>query len=295
VEGFGLAQTAAALQRRKVSPVELTLLCIDRIEKLNAKLKVFVTLTAERALADARAREQEKPRGPFHGIPVGLKDLYDTAGVRTTACSRQWDNRVPIADAEAVRRLKAAGAVILGKLNMDEFAYNFTGATSAIGSSRNPWNPELSPGGSSGGSAVAVATGMCFAALGSDTGGSIRLPAALCGVTGFKPSYGLVSTKGVAPLAWSLDHAGPMCGSAQDAVYAMEALTGQPLRIEGVKVRSLRLGVPRGLFYSGLDDEVAKAVAAATEVMAKLSAGAHEVTVPDLPMAKEVPELSETS
>jgi aspartyl-tRNA(Asn)/glutamyl-tRNA(Gln) amidotransferase subunit A len=293
-----IGQAASSLRRKKLSPVELTQACLGRIEKLNCRLNSFVTLTTERALADARALEAEshqgKWRGPLHGIPVGLKDLYDTAGIRTTAGSRHWTDRVPSADAEVVRRLKAAGAVVLGKLNMDEFAYNFTGATSSFGTSRNPWNLERSPGGSSGGSAVAVAGGLCFAALGSDTGGSIRLPAAFCGITGLKPSYGAVSTAGVAPLAWSLDHVGPMCRSAADAALVLAALTGKPAGYGAVNVRRLRLGVPRMLFYADLDGHVQKLVAGATATLAKLGAGARDVTVPDLPMHRDVPVLPET-
>src|SRR5262249_49570730 len=153
-------------------------------------------------------RPSSAAQQPLQGIPIALKDLFDTAGVRTTAASAQWRNRVPSTDATVVQRLRAAGAVLVGKANMDEFAYNFTSETSVFGAGHNPWNPDCSPGGSSGGSAVAVASGMCLAALGSDTGGSIRLPAAFCGITGFKPTYGRVPTDGVAPLAWSLDHVG---------------------------------------------------------------------------------------
>ena len=293
-----IEDVSALLRRNKTSPVELTRLCLDRIEKLNGRLKAFVTITAERALVEARMLESEgragKWRGPLHGIPIGLKDLFDTAGVRTTAASKQWADRVPSKDAEVVRRLKAAGAIVLGKTNMDEFAYNFTGETSSFGTSRNPWNPQRSPGGSSGGSAVAVAAGMCFAALGSDTGGSIRLPAALCGITGLKPSYGAVSTEGVAPLAWSLDHVGPMCRSARDAAVMLEALTGKAVRDTAVNVRRLRLGVPRTLFYDDVDPEVEKAVATATNTLGSMTAGAQDVVLPVLARSSDLPDLPET-
>jgi len=291
-------EASALLRRRKVSPVELTRLCLDRIEKLNGKLNAFVTVTAELALDQARTLESEgragKWRGPWHGVPIALKDLYDTAGVRTTAGSKQWIDRVPSEDAEVVQRLTAAGAILLGKLNMDEFAYNFTGETSAFGTSRNPWNVERSPGGSSGGSAVAVAAGMCFAALGSDTGGSIRLPAALCGITGYKPTYGAVSTAGVAPLAWSLDHVGPMSRSARDAALMMEALTGRAVRETAVNVKSLRLGVPRTPFYNDIDVEVSKAVADATDTLRRITAGVRDVASPDLAPSKDLPMLPES-
>src|SRR5207302_1382395 len=200
--------------RKKISPVEITRACLVRIEALNPLLNAFITVTAESALAEARQAESEVQkgmwRGPLHGIPIALKDLFDTAGVRTTAASALFKDRVPEQDAEVVRRLKAAGAVLLGKLNMHEFAYGGSSTVSNFGAVHNPWEPTYSTGGSSGGSAAAVAAGLCFGALGSDTGGSVRQPAAYCGIVGLKPTYGLVSTRGVIPLSWSLDHVGPM-------------------------------------------------------------------------------------
>ncbi len=295
IEWKSAAEVAALLRGGKTSPVDLTRLCLERIEKLNPRLNAFVTVTADRALAEAKTLEAEaragKWRGPLHGIPIGLKDLYDTAGVRTTACSRQWAGRVPSKDAEVVRRLKAAGAIVLGKTNMDEFAYNFTGETSSFGASRNPWDVRRTPGGSSGGSAAAVASGMCFAALGSDTGGSIRLPAALCGITGLKPTYGLVRADGVAPLARSLDHVGPMCRTARDAAILLETMSGKALRESAVNVATLRLGVPRAIFYEGLDPEVERAVAEATRVLSGLTRGAVPVELPALPPFPALPDL----
>jgi aspartyl-tRNA(Asn)/glutamyl-tRNA(Gln) amidotransferase subunit A len=292
-----IGEAANLLRRGKTSPETLVRVCLDRIEKLNGRLNAFVTITADRALEDAARLTAEarggKWRSPLHGIPIGLKDLYDTAGVRTAAGSKQWAGRVPTEDAEVVRRLKTAGAIIVGKLNMDEFAYNFTGETSSFGTSRNPWNLERSPGGSSGGSAVAVATGMCFGALGSDTGGSIRLPAALCGITGFKPTYGAVSAKGVAPLAWSLDHVGPMCRSAGDAALMMHALTGRQVRLQAADLRTLKLGIPRAVYYEGIDRETAETVAASTEALAQMTAGAREITMPPLGAAGDLPEFPE--
>jgi aspartyl-tRNA(Asn)/glutamyl-tRNA(Gln) amidotransferase subunit A len=252
---------------------------------------------SDQAVEAAKTLEREAQagrwRGPLHGVPIALKDLYDTAGIRTTAASRQWADRMPALDATVVKRLKQAGAIILGKLNMDEFAYNFTGETSSFGTSRNPWDVRRSPGGSSGGSAVAVAAGMCFAALGSDTGGSIRLPAAFCGITGFKPTYGVVSAEGVAPLAWSLDHVGPMCRTARDASLMMEALTGKTVRDNIVNVRKLRLGVPRAVFYDGVDSEVQNAVTKATSALEQLSGGVREVTMPVLTPSRDIPDLPE--
>jgi aspartyl-tRNA(Asn)/glutamyl-tRNA(Gln) amidotransferase subunit A len=290
-----LSDISTLIKDKSLSPVELTKACLQRIEALNPKLNAFITVTATAAIREAESLESElragRRRGPLHGIPIGLKDLYDTAGVKTTAGSKHWADRVPADDAAVVARLRAAGAVIVGKLNMDEFAYNFTAETSAFGPARNPWNVARSPGGSSGGSAVAVATGMCLAALGSDTGGSIRLPAALCGITGFKPTYGSVSAEGVAPLAWSLDHVGPMCRSARDAMLMMEVLTGKPTREVGI--RSLRFGIPRSVFYDTLDPQVASAVAAATAVLAKRGGGVREVVLPTLTMSREAPDLPE--
>jgi len=225
---LSIAEAAAAIRARKLSPVELTRHCLARIAKLNPTLNAFITVTADQAVADAKALENQKPRGPLHGIPIALKDLYDTKGIRTTAASKQYANRIPTEDADVVRLLKAAGAIIIGKANMDEFAYNYTGETSAYGTARNPWNPALSPGGSSGGSAVAVAAGLCVAALGSDTGGSIRLPAAFCGITGYKPTWGQLSANGVLPLAWTLHTVGPMAPPAADAEAFYNAIGGRP-------------------------------------------------------------------
>jgi aspartyl-tRNA(Asn)/glutamyl-tRNA(Gln) amidotransferase subunit A len=304
-----LEQAAEMVRRKQVSPVELTQACLARIEKLNPSLNAFITVTAEQALSQARVLEKEmqagRPRGPLHGIPIALKDLIDTAGIRTTAGSEHYAGRVPSEDAEVVRRLKAAGAVLLGKLNMDEFAYNFTAETSYFGPSRNPWDQRCSPGGSSGGSAVAVASGMCFAALGSDTGGSIRLPAALCGITGLKGTYGRVSTRGAAPLAWSLDHVGPMCRTARDAAWVLAFMAGRdpgdpatlydalpsPRDMFARELKSLRLGVPRAVFYEKLDPRVDRAVADALKILGAKTAGFREVVLPPLVFPPELPEL----
>src|SRR5689334_17838388 len=218
---LSLGEAAELVRARKISPVELTQECLKRVERLNPKLNAFITVTAESALAQAREAEAEVQKGQWkghlHGIPIALKDLVDTAGVRTTAGSAVFKERVPTQDAEITRRLKAAGAVLLGKLNMHEFAYGGSSVISAFGPVRNPWDAEYSPGGSSGGSAAVVAAGMCFGAIGSDTGGSIREPAGYCGVVGLKPTYGRVSTRGVIPLSWSQDHMGPMTRTVRDA------------------------------------------------------------------------------
>jgi aspartyl-tRNA(Asn)/glutamyl-tRNA(Gln) amidotransferase subunit A len=293
-----LEDAAGLLRRRKISPVDLTKACIARIERLNPSLNAFITVTAERALSKAKALESELrtrgPRSPLHGIPVALKDLIDTAGVRTTAGSALWADRVPDADAVVARRLDTAGAILVGKCNMDEFAYNFTSETSYFGASRNPWDVRRTPGGSSGGAAIAIATGMCLAALGSDTGGSIRLPAALCGITGLKPTYGRVSTEGAAPLAWSLDHIGPMCRSARDAEWVLDVLAPASRASSGGSLRGLRLGVPRKPYYDQLDSEVQSAVEDALRVLVRLTSGVRDVNVPALPVFEQWPDLPRT-
>src|SRR5579863_7535595 len=199
-----IVETGESLRKREVSPVELTKYCLAQIEKLNPILNAFITVTAESALTQARAAEAEilrgNWRGPLHGIPLALKDLIDTAGIRTTAASAVFKDRIPAEDAEVLRRLKNAGAVLLGKNNLHEFAYGGSSMISYYGEVRNPWNPAHIAGGSSGGSAAAVAAGLCYGAIGTDTAGSVREPAALCGIVGLKPTYGRVSVRGIVPL-----------------------------------------------------------------------------------------------
>jgi aspartyl-tRNA(Asn)/glutamyl-tRNA(Gln) amidotransferase subunit A len=296
--GLSLADAGELLEAGKVSPVELTNACLARIGRLNAILNAFITVTGEQALADARTAETEiakgRRRGRLHGIPIGLKDLFDTAGVRTTAGSAVFADRVPSEDAEVVRRLKTSGAVILGKLNMHEFAYGDTSAQSHFGPVRNPWNREHVPGGSSGGSAAAVAAGLCYGALGSDTGGSIRQPAAYCGIVGLKPTYGLVSTRGVVPLSWSLDHVGPLCRTVADAALLLQPIAGYDAldtnSVDAIvpdyakaprqKVSTLRIGLPRAVFFDMLDPEIEQAVNEALQVIRRLTASTRDVELP---------------
>ncbi|MBI2187490.1 MAG: amidase [Acidobacteria bacterium] len=293
-----LSEAGALLRDRKVSAVELTRACLARIERLNPRLNAFITITAEQALRAAKTADteiaQQKWRGALHGIPIALKDLIDTAGVKTTAASAIFADRVPRSDAEVVVRLKNAGAVLLGKLNMHEFAYGDSSAQSHFGPVRNPWSVERVTGGSSGGSAAAVAVGLCYAALGSDTGGSIRQPAAYCGIVGFKPTYGLVSTRGVVPLSWSLDHVGPMCRTVMDAALTLQPIAGYdaldtnslaatpPDYAAAVRTRTqgLRLGIPRAVFYENLDPEIEAAVTEALRVLRGLSASVQDVQLP---------------
>ncbi len=221
-------ELAKQLHSRSVSPVEVTSACLSRIEKLNPLLNAFITVTADFALAQARQAENEIQqghwRGPLHGVPLGLKDLLDQTGVATTAASNVLKGRVATQDAEVVRRLKQAGAVLLGKQNLHEFAYGGSSVISAYGPVRNPWNPEHITGGSSGGSAASVAAGLGYAAIGSDTAGSVREPASQCGIVGLKPTYGRVSAQGVIPLSLSLDHVGPLTTTVADAAIVLQAI-----------------------------------------------------------------------
>ncbi len=301
VADMTLQQAAAALRSKTLSPVELTRACLARIEVQNPKLNAFITVTAERALARAHQLELElvrgQWRGPLHGIPLALKDNIDTAGVRTTAAAKAFADRVPATDAEVVRRLDEAGAIVLGKLNMDECAYGVTSDTGYFGAVQNPWRAGYTAGGSSGGPAAAVAARLCYGAIGTDTGGSIRQPAAYCGVVGLKPSYGLVSARGVIPLSWSLDHVGPLCRTAGDAAVLLQVIAGfdpeDPASIEAPPVdfvealaqdtRRLRIGRPRQRYFEALDPEVESAVTAAIAVLRDLTAGIQDVELPDVP------------
>jgi aspartyl-tRNA(Asn)/glutamyl-tRNA(Gln) amidotransferase subunit A len=292
-----IVELAPRLRRKEISPVEVTRACLDRIEKLNPVLNCFITVTAESALAEARAAEIEisrgEWRGPLHGIPIAIKDLLDTAGVRTTAASALYQDRIPTEDAEVVRRLRRAGAVILGKNNLHEFAYGGSSLISFFGDVHNPWNTAHIAGGSSGGSAAAVAAGLCYAAIGTDTAGSIREPAALCGCVGIKPTYGRVSARGVIPLSWSLDHVGPLAATVGDAAIVLQAIAGyDPLDVCSADVpvsdyvsslndatKALRVGVPRAHFYDELDDDVRAVVERALAVIETLVAEVRDVQI----------------
>jgi aspartyl-tRNA(Asn)/glutamyl-tRNA(Gln) amidotransferase subunit A len=295
---LSLAEASRRVRSLAVTPTQLTEACLARIEVYNPKLNAFITVLRERALAQARELDAEqkagKFRGPLHGIPVALKDNIDTAGIRTTAASAVFDDRVPAEDAEVARRLKAAGAVLIGKANLHEFAMGGTSATSYYGPVRNPWALDRNSGGSSGGSAAAVSADLCFAALGTDTGGSIRTPASFCGVVGLKPTYGLVSIRGIVPLVLSLDHCGPITRTVEDTAIMLNQLAGYDrLDIAGVEhsredyaaalkqpVSGFRLGIPRAPFFDLLDADVSKAVEQAIAVLAKLTRSVKDVTLP---------------
>jgi len=282
-----LAEASDLIRRRAISPVVLVRECLDVIARLNPSLNAFITVTEESALAEAEQAEAEiqsgRWRGPLHGIPIGLKDLIDTAGVRTTAASAVFRDRIPAEDADVVKKLKSAGAVLIGKQNLHEFAYGGSSLISHFGPVRNPINPEFITGGSSGGSAAAVATGMCYGAIGTDTAGSIREPAALCGVVGLKPSYGLVSTQGIIPLSASLDHAGPITRTVEDAAILLEAIAETPANYskgltEGVA--GFVVGIPRKYFFEDLDSQVAAAVELAIQQIKKLGCDIREIQLP---------------
>ena len=274
-----LEEASELVRTKKVSPVELTEACLRRIEEKNPELNAFITVTSDVALDQARAAEAHIQRGlwlgPLHGIPIALKDLVDTADVRTTAGSNLYRNRLPLVDAEVVLRLKAAGAVFLGKLNLHEFAYGASSVVSAFGPVRNPWDLAYSAGGSSSGSAAAVAAGLCYGAVGTCTGGSIRQPAAFCGIVGFKPTYGLVSAEGVVPLSESLDHVGPMARTVEDTALLLRAMTPEdgPSFDFRTDMPPMRIGVPRAHFYDALHPEVAAAVETALFVLESIAGG----------------------
>ncbi len=294
-----LKQASELLRRKEASPVELTQACLARIDRHNKAINAFITVTREQALTSAREMEAELRRGlrrsPLHGIPIALKDNIDTAGIRTTAASGVFKDRVPTEDAEVVTRLKKAGAVIVGKLNLHEFALGGTSAVTYFGPVHNPWALDRVSGGSSGGSAAAIAADLCFGTLGTDTGGSIRIPASLCGIVGLKPTYGRVSTRGVVPMSWTLDHVGPMCKTVEDAALMLGAIAGydpsEPTsvvapvpdytRAIGAPTAKLRVGVVRAPFFDNLNPEVATAVEGAIDVLRKLTAGVVDVQVPD--------------
>lgn len=291
---LSITEASDLLRRKEISPVDLTSACLDHIDQLNPTINAFITVTRDSALAEAQAAEDEIRaghwRGPLHGIPIGLKDLIDTAGVKTTCGSALFANRIPTSDAEVVRRLKSAGAVLIGKQNMQEFAWGGTSASSHYGPVHNPWDTKRIAGGSSGGSAAAVATGMCFAAIGTDTGGSVREPAAFCGIVGLKATYGLVSTRGVFPLSTSLDHVGPLCRTVRDAALVLSVIADYSDEPPSVHTKP-RIGIVRRPFFEDLDPEIATATDQALKQIVELSSDVVEVELPATPAAVQAPEV----
>ncbi len=295
---LSIRDAGAELRAGRLSASALVEATLARIEETEPRLNAYIRVTADHARKQAAEADAElaagRDRGPLHGIPVALKDLVDTAGIPTTGGSGFLRERIPTADATIVTRLSEAGAVLPGKLNLHEFAFGTTSANPHFGPVRNPWDTERSPGGSSGGSAVAVAVGSATAAIGSDTGGSIRIPAALCGVVGLMATYGRVSRRGVLPLAWSLDHVGPLARSVEDAALVLNAIAGydpddagsaqEPVpdaaaelgrRIEGVVV-----GLPRNPLWLDVDEPVRAACEEAVETLRALGAEVREVELP---------------
>jgi aspartyl-tRNA(Asn)/glutamyl-tRNA(Gln) amidotransferase subunit A len=257
IEEFGLS-----LRAGKIRSLEITEQCLARIASDNARLNPFICALPQEARRLAREADADLAagldRGPLHGVPVSIKDMFDVAGFPTTAASRVREGHVAVTDAAAISRLKRAGAVLVGKTNLHEFAFGTTNEDSAFGPTRNPYDPSRSPGGSSGGSAVSIVAGMALASLGTDTGGSIRIPAAACGIVGLKPTLGEIPTAGVIPLSVTMDHVGPLAQTVTDAWCVYHALTGgppsPPLSPHSTSV--LRLGVLRKYFCDILDDDV---------------------------------------
>ncbi len=298
VSRLSLTEAAVHIRARRLTSIELVGALLARTDALNPKLNAWITVARESALREAAALDREAAagrfRGPLHGVPLAVKDNIDTAGIRTTCASLVFDDRVPIEDAFVVGQLRRAGAVVLGKTNLHEFAMGGSSATSYFGPVHNPWALDRVPGGSSGGSAAAVIAELAPGALGTDTGGSIRIPAAWCGLVGLKPTYGLTSLRGIFPLIYSLDHCGPMARSAEDAAQLLTAMAGydkhDPASVERSPenyvetmrqpVFGMRLGIPREPFFDRLDPHIVEAVEAAIRVLGQLVRSVRDVHLP---------------
>jgi aspartyl-tRNA(Asn)/glutamyl-tRNA(Gln) amidotransferase subunit A len=281
-----IVELSHALKGRTTTAEAVLERCLQRIAERNPTLNAFISVFEDRAREEARAADRDiaagKYRGPLHGVPISLKDLFDVRGAATTAASRVRRGHIADRDATSVAALRDAGAVIVGKTNLHEFALGTTNEDSAFGPARHPLDPNRSPGGSSGGSAAAVADGMCFAAMGTDTGGSIRIPAAACGVVGLKPTVGEFSTDGVVPLSGTLDHIGPICRSVDDAAIVYEALQGDTgLRpATSTDPRAVTLAIPRHYFLAVLDPQVAGSFDAACDRLREAGVTLTEVSIP---------------
>jgi aspartyl-tRNA(Asn)/glutamyl-tRNA(Gln) amidotransferase subunit A len=294
-----VAEAASAIRRRETSPIELTEAYLARIDRLNPTINAYVHVTADRAREDAKRAEDELgqgvDRGPLHGIPVALKDLVDTVGIPTTGGFEPYRHRVPAADATVAARLREAGAVLLGKTNTHELAFGITTTNPHFGATRNPWDTNRIPGGSSGGSGAAIAARLAVATIGTDTGGSIRIPASFCGCVGLKPTFGLVPKNGVIPLSHVGDHVGPISRTVEDAALVLQVIAGYepadamtlPIAIPDYRaelaggVVGLRVGVPRSSMWGLLDDEVRALAEQAIDVLRSLGAVVVDVELPD--------------
>ena len=297
---LSIAQASSLIASKQLSPVELVTSHLECIDRTEAGLNSFITLLADEALLAAREAERAVQAGgllgPLHGIPIGLKDLFYTKGVRTTSGTRVMGDFVPDVDAAVTERFRRAGAILMGKLQMHEFAFGPSSENPHYGPARNPWDTDRVTGGSSGGSASAVASGQCMGALGTDTGGSIRIPSSLCGIVGLKPTFGRVSRRGVYPLSSSLDTVGPMTRTVEDAALLMNAIAGHdpldpssaPVPIEDYReglergIEGLRIGIPQEHFYDIIDDGVKNAVLDAVRVLENAGAEVEDVSIPML-------------
>lgn len=308
-----VAQLGARIQRGDVSPVEVAEAFLHRIDALEPRLNAFITRMDEYVLQAAREAEEELVRGEycglFHGIPVGLKDLFWTRGIRTTSGSLIDGEFVPAEDSAVASRISDAGAYCIGKLHMTEFAFDGTSLNPHYGPARNPWDTTRMAGGSSSGPAVAVASGEVPIAIGTDTGGSVRVPAALCGITGLKPTFGLIGRYGVTPLSWSMDHVGPLARTVQDAALALNMLAGHdprdPASVQvapqdyskelGRDVKGIRIGVPQEFIWEVMDSEVERAFRAALAQMESLGARVREVSIPYLGLINAAGSVVQTA
>jgi aspartyl-tRNA(Asn)/glutamyl-tRNA(Gln) amidotransferase subunit A len=300
-----ISQIAVLLERKKISPSEVAGAFLERIGELNCQLNAYIYVNPDEVRKEARQADQEivrgRYRGPLHGIPIAVKDNILTARIPTTAGSKILKVFVPTKNAFVVERLRRAGAIILGKTNLSEFAYGATTNNAHFGPTLNPWDTQRSPGGSSGGSAAAVAASMAAASLGTDTGGSIRIPSALCGVVGFKPTFGRVSCQGIVPLAASFDHVGPLARTVLDIAIVLHNIAGYDSRDGGSARRSVpnypallkkrlarfRLGVPKQFYFDALDEEVRTALDTAIQCLRKLGASLQEVSLPHVAESSE--------
>jgi aspartyl-tRNA(Asn)/glutamyl-tRNA(Gln) amidotransferase subunit A len=288
-----LEEASAAIASGRASSVELTRDCLDRIKRRNPELNALITVTADTALERAEEMDREIAdgglRGPLHGIPIAHKDNVSTSGVLTTSGSKIFADNVPEVDAEIVQRLEFAGAVMIGKTGLHELAYGITCANPHYGAIRNPHDSARIPGGSSGGSAVAVADGMCFLATGTDTGGSLRIPASFCGVVGVKPTYGLVSRQGIQPLGLTLDHVGVLAQTVRDVAIGLAGMSGREFVIDHEpSLAGLIIGIPENFFFDDLDPDVSHAVKRAADRCIRAGAHIEHVAVPDIKLLNTV-------
>jgi aspartyl-tRNA(Asn)/glutamyl-tRNA(Gln) amidotransferase subunit A len=295
---WDLATLAKSIREKEVSPVETAAALLKRIEKVDKKLNAFITVLHDEVMTSAKQSEQEvmdgKIRGPLHGVPVGLKDIVYTKGIRTTMGSESFKNHLPGYDAAVVEKLKGAGALIIGKLNTHQFAYGPTGDRSYYGPSRNPYDTNRITGGSSGGSGAAVAAGLCYGALGTDTGGSVRIPSACCGIVGMKPTFGRVSKYGVFPLSWTLDHVGPMTRTVRDNAIMLSVMSGHdprdPYSIQRdpedftrhlhEDIKGSVIGIPTGFYFENVDEEILASMREVISLFKSLGAQIKEVAIP---------------